>query len=61
MDSNRLLDKKALMERWGISLSQLERMKARQELPPHIEISGRVHRWKEEDVEQWEASKKGGL
>ena len=52
--SDKFLTRWDLMERWGISKSQFERMKASGDMPRHLEVTKRIHRWKLEDVEQWE-------
>jgi len=52
--ADKLLTKQDLIERWGISESQFEKMKHRNELPKAVVISDRIHRWKESIVEEWE-------
>lgn len=36
-----------------VGKSTLERMKAAGKLPPHVEITPAVHRWKLSEVEAW--------
>ena len=54
MNEDRLLTRKDLQERWGISKSQFEKLKNRGDLPEHVVISERVHRWRESVVKAWE-------
>jgi predicted DNA-binding transcriptional regulator AlpA len=37
----------------GISRASAERMKASARLPRHVVLSGQMHRWRREDVEEW--------
>ena len=40
----------------GISLTELNRRKALNKLPPHADLGRRLHRWRRIDIERWLAS-----
>ena len=45
----------------GISHRTLERWKREGFLPPHFEVTSRIHKWKRSDVDAWMALKQRGL
>ena len=56
-----------IAELLGASVSAIERMKALGQLPQHVELSKRMHRWRKSDVDAWlsektrESQQRGGV
>jgi predicted DNA-binding transcriptional regulator AlpA len=52
-----LIDAKELARLLSVSLGTLERMKAANDLPAHIVLSGNCHRWDRGEIERWIAAR----
>jgi predicted DNA-binding transcriptional regulator AlpA len=53
LEQRALIGLRDLMKLTGIAKQTLERMKTAGRLPPHIEFSKTLHKWRAEDARLW--------
>jgi predicted DNA-binding transcriptional regulator AlpA len=53
LDGQRLIDRAEFQALLGIGQSTFERLKAAGRLPPHLELSKTLHRWRLATVLEW--------